>query len=272
MRYINKKKKNNFSYWYYKFLFIFLFVFGMFFLLNNIISSYVYKSNIKDYSNIVFLKPLNTLKIFNLANYKNLLEENKRLEEEVLSLKYDNNKLNEEREDITNLRKLSSVKLYTDYNKVFAKVLYRNRMYWYNTITLDKGYSSRIKNNSLVVGESGLIGVIKSVTKTTSSVELITNNNDDNKISVGVKTKEGFKYGTIEKYEHPYLKVELMVDNKYINLGDMVVTSGLGNLPKGIEIGKVRKQEKDSYNLTNILYVEPEINIDELNYVMVLNK
>ena len=40
--------------------------------------------------------------------------------------------------------------LYTDYNKVFSKVLYRNKMYWFNSITIDKGYSSGIKKDSLV--------------------------------------------------------------------------------------------------------------------------
>ena len=52
----------------------------------------------------------------------------------------------------------------------------------------------------------------------------------------------------------------------------MVITSGLGNLPKGIEIGKVKRIERDSYDLTSILYVEPLSDFNDINYVMVLVK
>ena len=269
MRNINKKRKKDIVYKYYKFLVIFILCFSIFFISITAISTYIYKTDLKSYMNSIVLKPINCIKKYNILNYKTLLKENERLEKEIIDLKLDKSK--KEYEQIENLKYLTKENLYTDYNKIFSKVIYRNKMYWYSTITIDKGTSSGIKEESLVVDKYGLVGVIKRASKTSSTVELITNNND-NKMSVGLMTKKGFKYGTIELYKNPYLKVELTTDESGIKENDLVVTSGLGNLPKGIEIGKVKKIERDSYDLTSILYVQPLSDIGDINYVMVLVK
>ena len=271
MRNINKKKSNIILN-YYKFLCIFLLSFAIFFIFITTVSNYVYKTDIKSYMTSIILKPINCLKTYNLLNYKSLLKENKRLNREIINLKLENSNINTNNSDIDSFKKLSKADLYTDYNKIYSKVLYRNKMYWYSTITIDKGLSSGIKTGSLVVDKSGLVGIIKTSSKNNSTVELITNNSNDNKLSVGVRTKKGFKYGTIEFYKYPYLKVELTTDEGSIKENDMVITSGLGNLPKGIEIGKVKRIERDSYDLTSILYVEPLSDFNDINYVMVLVK
>ena len=268
---MRKRKKESIIFKYYRFLCVFLLVFAIFFIFYKSISNYTYKSNIKSYMTSVILKPINNLKVYNILNYKNILKENEKLNKEVINLKLEKSKLENNNKEINNFKKLLRTDLYTDYNKVYSKVLYRNKMYWYSTITIDKGSKNGIKQNSLVVDKDGLVGVIKTVSKNNSVVELITNNND-NELSVGVKTKTGFKYGTIESYKYPYLKVELITNDNSIKENDLVVTSGLGNLPKEIEIGKVKRIKRDSYDLTSILYVEPLSNFNDLGYLMVLVK
>lgn len=269
MKYINKKPRKVF--WYYKFLCVFIIVFFLFFLFSNTISDHVYNSKLKSYVIDICTKPISYLKIYNVFNYKNLFLENKSLNKKVIDLELKSDmKYNDD--DLANLKELTKEDFYSDYKKVYSKVLYRNKMYWYNTITIDKGSKDGIKNNSLVVDKNGLIGVIQSTSLKNSVVRLITSNKNDDKISVGLKTEKGFKYGTLEAYEYPYLKIELTTNESYIKTNDIVLTSGLGNLPKGIKIGEVKKIERDSYDLTSILYVLPLGNIEDINYLAVLVK
>ena len=85
-----------------------------------------------------------------------------------------------------------------------------------------------------------------------------------------VKSLDKTKIGLIDGYNYPYIKVSLTTDENGIKIGDILTTSGLGNLPKGIYIGKIQKIEKDNYNLGTILYVEPNQDMNDINYVAVL--
>lgn len=271
MKYSNKKKKNK-IFWYYKFLFIFIIIFMMFFLLSNVISNYVYSSNVKSYMVDLFLKPVSYLNKFNIVNYNKLLNKNRKLEKEVISLRLKNDKMDINKKELDDLRTLTKENLYTDYKKIYAKTIERNKMYYYSTITIDKGTKAGVKNGSLVVDSLGLIGTVKSTSLNSSTIELITNNNDNNKLSIEVNTSNGVKYGTIESYKYPYLKIELLTNDNNVKIDDNVETSGLGDLPKGVKLGQVKKIEKDSYNLTSILYVLPYSDMDDISYVMVLVK
>ena len=56
-----------------------------------------------------------------------------------------------------------------------------------------------------------------------------------------------------------------------INIGDTVLTSGLGELfPAGIYVGEVKKIKKDKYNLSKIILIKTKQNFDDIHYVTVL--
>ena len=56
-----------------------------------------------------------------------------------------------------------------------------------------------------------------------------------------------------------------------INKGDVVLTSGLGELiPAGIYIGTVEKIESDKYNLSKNVYIKTYQDFDDIHYVTVL--
>ncbi len=257
--------------WYYKFLIVFIIFFSMFFLFNKNISEFINKSNYKN--NINYLnKPIMFIKKYNIFKYKNVLEKNKDLENKVLTLSIRESEEEALKEDIRILKDAMKLKnTYSDYDLIYAQTITRNKMYWYSTITIDKGSKAKIKEGSAVVSNNGLIGTIKSTTKDYSTVKLISNNDNRNKISVMVKIKNNTEIGLIEGYNYPYLRVSLTTDGKNVSIGDIVTTSGLGNLPKGIYIGMVKKIEKDNYNLGTIIYVEPKEDMNDINYVAVLN-
>ena len=83
---------------------------------------------------------------------------------------------NEElKKEIVELKKaLELNKTLTEYDPVNATILSRNKSYWFNTLTIDKGKNSGIKKNMAVITKDGLIGKISKVSHNSSEVKLIT--------------------------------------------------------------------------------------------------
>lgn len=255
--------------WYYKFLIIFIIFFSMFFLLSKNMSNIINSTPYKNYINFISV-PFDFINKYNIFKYKSVLEKNEELSKRMIVITNEKEELESLRKEVEDLKELVQIeKTFIEYETIYAQVISRNKMYWFNTVILNKGSKSGISENSIVVTDKGLLGIVTGVTKDYSTVKLITNS-ENNKISVGIKTNESFKYGTIIGYDYPFIKVELTSSDKDIKLGDSLVTSGLGNLPKNIKIGKIEKQEKDSYGVSNILYVKPYQDMEDINYVAVL--
>lgn len=256
--------------WYYKFLIIFIASFSMFLFLNKSLSHYINSSSAKNYMNYL-IGSFNKLSDYNLVNYKKIIKENKKLKQKLLENNVAKSINNDLKNEIENLKKITKLKqTYTGYKMIYAKAITRNKMYWFNTITIDKGSNDGITKDYAVVGKDGLIGIVKDTTKDTSTVKLVTNSDIGNKISGMIKTKDSTNIGLIEGYEYPYLKVSLTTNEQKVQVGDSFHTSGLSNIPKNIYIGQVEKIEKDSFDLNYILYVKPKQDMNDIDYVIVL--
>ena len=177
-------------------------------------------------------------------------------------------------EEIEQLRDtLSLNQTLTGYNVVNATVINRNRSYWYQTLTIDKGKSSGLKENMIVITKNGLIGKLEKVTKYSDTVKLITANDVNNKVSVSITTSSGETNAILSGYDKK--KNEILVSgvdsNIDINKGDAVTTSGLGGVfPRGIYIGKVESVSLDKYGLSKTLAIKTDQNFNSIHYVTIL--
>ena len=179
--------------------------------------------------------------------------------------------LKKEIEELKHLNELSST--LTEFDKVSSIVIERNRMYWFNTITINKGSQNGIKEDMAVVSKDGLVGKITKVSKTTSLVKLITTNDVNNKISVMIKFNNDIIYGIMSGYDYTTNTLKVTSLNKDIdNISDsLVYTSGMGGIfPSGILIGKVKEIKKDKYDVSKIIEVEPNTNFNEIRFVNIL--
>lgn len=177
-------------------------------------------------------------------------------------------------EEIEQLRDtLSLNQTLTGYNVVNATVINRNRSYWYQTLTIDKGKSSGLKENMIVITKNGLIGKLEKVTKYSATVKLITANDINNKVSVSITTSSGETNAILSGYDKK--KNEILVsgvDSSIdINKGDAVTTSGLGGVfPRGIYVGKVESASLDKYGLSKTLAIKTDQNFNSIHYVTIL--
>ena len=164
-------------------------------------------------------------------------------------------------------------KTLTEYTPVNATILSRNKSYWFNNLTIDKGRKSGLKENMAVITKNGLIGKLSKVYENSSEIKLITSDDINFKVSVAIKTNGVDNYAVLNGYDTKtgLIKVSDLDKTTEVNKGDTVLTSGLGELfPAGIYIGTVEKIESDKYNLSKNLYIKTYQNFNDIHYVTVL--
>ena len=184
-----------------------------------------------------------------------------------------NKELLSELDELKKLNDLSST--LSDFTKVSALIIERNKMYWFNTVTINKGSKSGIKEDMAVVNGSGLIGRISKVSRETSEVKLITTNDTYHKISVMIETKDDKIYGILSGYDINNNTLQVTSVNKTVEIEEnsKVYTSGMGGVfPSGILIGNVRGTKQDKYDVSKVIEVTPSANINDTKFVNVLER
>ena len=208
----------------------------------------------------VLYEPIKNIKNKEYENLKNI------------EIEYNINKtiIEEQKKTIEELKKLTEIN-YTleDYKEINASVIKRNLDTFYMNITLDKGELNGVEKDSAVVNKDGMIGIVTNTTSNTSTVKLLTNL----KLSVKIISNEKEIYGILNKYEDNLYVIEGISENTIVENGMEVLTTGLGNnIPSGIKIGTVVKEEKDHFDLNITIYVKPIVNFNDINYVKILSK
>ena len=163
----------------------------------------------------------------------------------------------------------------TEYDSITTTVLSRNKSYWFNTVTIDKGSSSGIKKDMAVVTKNGFVGKIHKVSKNSSEVKLITADDVNYKVSVSITTSSGDTNAILNGYDKKsgLLKVVGVDKTSDVKEGDVILTSGLGGKePRGIYIGIVNGIKTDKYNLSKTLYLKTGQDFSNIHYLTVLKE
>ena len=178
-------------------------------------------------------------------------------------------------QEVDELKKISNIKtVLSDFDYVNATIIERNREYWFNTITIDKGKMDGLDTDMAVVDQDGLVGRISSVRDTTSDIKLITTSDVTNKISVLIKNKDKLVYGIINGYDSKMNLLKVYINEKMdIYDNSSVETTGMGGVfPKGILIGTVFDTMNDANEVSLIVRVRPSSNIEGERYVSILKR
>lgn len=178
-------------------------------------------------------------------------------------------------EDNNNLLKLKDLKeSLNNFNYHYATIISRNREYWFNNVTINKGKNDGLDIDMAVIDANGLVGRISDITENTATVKLITTNDTKSKISAVIKNGDKKIYGIINGYDikNNYLNLTV-TDARDIVSGNKVETTGMGGIfPSNILIGEVFDVIKDEDGVTNIVRIVPSGNIEGERYVVVLQR
>jgi len=194
------------------------------------------------------------------------LEEFALLETQVTDLGRDNEELREIIGIEENLR---------DFNVVNATVIARNPDQWQESIIIDKGQVNGIRTDMAVQTASGMIGRVRDTGQFTSTVELLSARNPNNRVSALIQSEESNVFGLVEGYdlEREELMVRKIPFDQEVAVGSTVITSGLGGVfPKDLLIGEVTEVTSDEYGLTQTAFVRPASSLYDLEHVMVIER
>ena len=138
-----------------------------------------------------------------------------------------------------------------------------------NTLIINRGSSSGIKENNPVITDDGiLIGKIIKAEEEVSVIRLI--NDNQSKIGATILNKEK-SLGLIEGGYGVSVQMNYIPQNENINTGDIIVTSGLEEgMPSGLVIGTIEAVEKEAYQPFQKAVVKPSVNLEKIRLVLVL--
>ncbi|HSJ58451.1 MAG TPA: rod shape-determining protein MreC, partial [Anaerolineae bacterium] len=136
-------------------------------------------------------------------------------------------------------------------------------------ITLNAGRESGIERNMPVITDRGLVGRISAVGNGWSRVLLLI----DTSSSVHALTQSTRASGLVEGQPDGTLRMRAIPQADTVSVGDIVFTSGLGgNFPRQIPIGQVTGVERKDYDLYQTATVQPTVDFDHLEVVLVLTE
>ena len=156
------------------------------------------------------------------------------------------------------------------YKVVAARVINRGSAATFTeTVTIDVGSRSGITKNMTVISESGLVGVIKSVTSNSSIVLLMS----DPTFKVGVRIAGTQSIGVLSGKGGSTYLLELLDATGKIKIGDALVARGSAdNRPfvPGVPVGVVTTVQSNSSSITQNADVESITNLEKISVVAVV--
>ena len=214
-------------------------------------------------------------KLTMFANLKNLQAENEELKARIEALTTANQQISQEKYELNQLKELYELDAkYPDYHKVAARIIARESNGWYNVFTIDKGYEDGILENMNVMAGNGLVGIVTSVRKNSSTVRSIID--DSSKVSgMFLKTSDTcIVSGDLNSMiSDGRIKVTMIPLNADISESDEIVTSHISDkFQQGILIGYVTDITIDSSNMTKTAYLTPVVDFEHLEDVLIITE
>lgn len=186
-------------------------------------------------------------------DYVNTLAENKRLKEQLGFLE-----------------SVSSI-------KTAARIIAKDPGNIYSSYVIDKGGNAGIEADMAVAafqnGIEGLAGKVLEARRSSSLVLPIY----DGHLYVAARLSrtrvEGLVNGQGNPEEPLIMNYVSMLNAQDIQIGDMVVTSGLDSIyPPGIAIGRVKEIRNPKYGSSSLILLEPALDLSKIEYLFVLER
>ena len=225
------------------------------------------KIKIIDYSsNIInsIYSPINTINksIINFNNIMNTYNINNELIKENESLKIISNKMELLYSENQQLKKLLNLSNDINYKFITTKIISKSNAAFIRSAILMSGKKDNISINSPVIYNNNLLGYISELGSNSSRVIALTDINVKIPAFIPNKNIRIILSGNNSKF----LDILNYVDISSLKTGDKVFSSGDGNMyPSGLFVGIVK------IKLNGTIIVEPSSNLNDLNYVQVLD-
>lgn len=150
---------------------------------------------------------------------------------------------------------------------IAARVISGSSDSWTYTVSIDRGTAAGVAVGMPVVSQNAAVGQVISSSATTSTVRLLSDENS----SVSAMVQSSRAQGMLKGSPDGVLHLAFIRTDQTVNVGDIVVTSGLGGVfPKGLPLGKVTSVDSTPGATYYEIEVEPFSRPENLEELLVV--
>ncbi len=212
--------------------------------------------------------PLSLSKKF-YGNYIDLLSvkaDNKALKSKLKKIGFKLDKYKEYKIENVELKALLFLKGSISKKSVPAVVMLHGIENWFYSLYINKGKKDGIRNGDGVISYEGVVGRVLYAGRSRSKVIPVTNP----KCVFSVIDSATGTMGIAQGVGNGYLKMRFVFNSQKVNIGDKILTSGLGGVfTSGINVGSVIYIKKKGYNIFQRITIMPYKNLFNGKYVLV---
>ncbi len=202
-----------------------------------------------------------------------IMLENIELEGENAALRKQLGELEATRAENERLRKLLKLPEKSKFDYVSAKIIGRSLELWFDSVWINRGSRSGVREGDLVVNLDGLVGEVVKAEAGRSQVRLVLNPDFAIGAITAVSRQQGVVSGT-KRGKAAYVNtvdLAFVAKKNRISVGEKVFTSGLATgRPGGIYIGQVTKVVEEPNRITQTIEVTPAVDLNSLEEVVVI--
>lgn len=209
-----------------------------------------------------------------IANNQRLLAENARLQEQINLLLTENHRLElagQENADLTALLDIN--RRYAHLTTLGARVIAVNPNDWYHRFFLNRGTRDGVQENMPVLGDGGLIGVVRQALDTRSQFFSVIDS-DFSASVMSVRTGDiGMISGDIALMQQGQTRMDRIEPAAQIMPGDQIQTSIHSTIfPPGILVGTVVSVHPNPDGHTRHAIIEPAANLNNITVVSIVTE
>lgn len=204
--------------------------------------------------------------------HRETYEENRRLKARVRELEAVAVAAAESVREAERLRELLALRRTAPLETVAARVVARDGMPWFRSLTLDRGETDGIALDAPVLSPTGVVGRVFATGPRAARVQVLLDRDAAAGVLVERSRVPGVVSGQVSAPEAGAedLLLKYVPERADVAVGDVVVTSGLdGIYPKGLMVGRVRFVG-EATSLFRDIRVEPSARFDRLEEVVVV--
>ena len=138
---------------------------------------------------------------------------------------------------------------------------------WFRSVLVDRGNQHGVRSGHPVVTEQGVVGLITRTSPGAAKVMLVL----DRQSTIDAVVQRSRARGLLRGLGAGELEFEFVVRESDVQVGDLIMTSGLGGLyPKGLRLGRIVALEEPGGSLVQIARVRPMVDFGRLEQVFVM--
>ena len=154
---------------------------------------------------------------------------------------------------------------------IVCTVIGKSDSNYFSTLTINKGTADGVEDYMAVTISGALVGYTESTQAHKATVRTVIDSDASIAALIQSSRDQGTVRGTLGIDGTPMCRMYYLPDDNLPRPGDLVVTSGVGmSFPKGIPIGVVRESTRGMDANKQYIVLEPQVDFQHLEYVIVL--